>query len=110
MQVLPFDTEIFEYTSDLNKDSDVSGAVLQSYPVVIATVNGSGPIPAPFTKHSASARRKLNNDPLDIGGVTGTVPRVANPRTMLITFFFIDRLSLSYNRFWDRDSFSLETP
>ena len=51
MQILPFDAEKFEYTPEpnLDKDNDTSEAVLQSYPVTIATVNGSGPIPTAFT-------------------------------------------------------------
>jgi len=65
VQILPFDTEMFEYTPNPNEDGDISGGVLLSYPVVIATVHASGPIPTAFIKHSAclaSPGRKLNDD------------------------------------------------
>jgi hypothetical protein len=69
VQILPFDTDIFEYTSNPNKDSDnVSGCVLQSHPVVIATIIGSGPIPTAFTKQIARRKRKNDNDPDDFIG------------------------------------------
>ena len=64
--MLPFDTEMFEYTPNPNEDGDVSdGPVLLSYPVEIATVHANGPIPTAFIKHSAclaSPGRKLNDD------------------------------------------------
>ena len=40
MQILPFDTEMLEYTLNLNEDGDVSGGVLLSY---LATFHASGP-------------------------------------------------------------------
>lgn len=60
MQILPFDTENFQYTPEPNpnEDSAVSEAVLQSYPVVIATVNSSGPIPTAFTNHMRPRPKK----------------------------------------------------
>lgn len=78
MQILPFNTKSFEYTPESShaNDSDPSEAVLQSYPVVIATVNGSGPIPSAFTEQP---RRKqeiyaTNDDnPLGFLGHLGTV-------------------------------------
>ena len=63
MQILPFDTEIFEHTPNLNKDG-----VLLSYPVVIATVNASGPIATAFTKYSARPMRNLKEDSELISG------------------------------------------
>ena len=63
--MLPFDTEMFEYTPNPNEDGDVSDGVLLAYPVVIATVHANGPIPTAFIKHSAclaSPGRKLNDD------------------------------------------------
>jgi hypothetical protein len=62
VQILPFDTEKFEYTPDspnLDKDNDTE-TVLQSYPVTIATVNGSGPIPTAFTVEHQRPRQENN--------------------------------------------------
>ena len=62
VQILPFDTRKFEYTPEpnLDKDNDTSQAVLQSYPVTIATVNGSGPIPTAFTVEHQRPRQDNN--------------------------------------------------
>jgi len=68
VQILPFDTEIFEHTRNLDKEGDVSDGVLLSYPVVIASVHASGPIATAFTKSSARPRRKLKEDSELIGG------------------------------------------
>jgi len=65
VQILPFDTDIFEHTPDLNKDD-----VLLSYPVVIGTVNASGPIATAFTKYSARPRRNLKDTELISGYVS----------------------------------------
>lgn len=75
MQILPFNTKSFECTPklpNLNKDSDASEeVVLQSYPVEIATVNGSGPIPTAFTEPPLRRKEDDSGNPLGLFGQYG---------------------------------------
>ena len=81
MQILPFDAEKFEYTPEFNldKDNDTSQAVLQSYPVTIATVYGSGPIPTALTVEHQRPRQE-NNELGDIHFQFGTVIHLLQAR------------------------------